>query len=449
MYKCFFDGFAGRGKMQDQIGTLREEVAAVLADHPCRGRRWVAFSGGLDSTVLVHLLASLGEPFTAVHVNHGLSPHGDRWQGQCRQLAEALQVPLVTREVAVTERGGGLEEAARHARYVAFAGLLQDGDQLLTAHHGDDQVETFFLRLLRGAGVQGLAGMPAVRPLGRGRLVRPLLEYGRPALEAYARSMGLGWIEDESNTNTRFDRNYLRREILPGLRERWPVRQRVGRAIENLREAAGLLAEVGDGDLEAAGLRRERWGESVVAAALGTLSPARRNNLLRRWVQLRSGESPSAAQLGELLRQLQEAGGDRQPGIAMGKLYARRWGDRLYLLPPLGAVDPGGEFQWSGGEALPLPGGGTLVPSPGWPRGSYRVRFRRGGERAQPLGRNRSQTLKRLLQEWQLEPWLRDRVPLIFAGERLVAVGGLFVCQGEWSGPAPPPPEWLPGTFSD
>ncbi|MFI2812772.1 MULTISPECIES: tRNA lysidine(34) synthetase TilS [Microbulbifer] len=435
--------------MQDQLDVLRRNLASVLAEHPCTGRRWVALSGGLDSCVLLHLLNALGEPCHAIHINHQLSPNAGEWQAHCRGLAESLGIPLTTRSVTVDDNGRGPEEAARRARYAVFAGLLREGDQLLTAHHGDDQAETFLLRLLRGAGVQGLAAMAATRPLGAGVLVRPLLGSGRAELERYARAAGLAWVDDESNADTRFDRNFLRREVMPRLRSRWPVRDRIGRAVANLGEAAELLRELAREDLQACGLRRERSGESVDLDHLGTLSQARCKNLLRYWVHGRAGDMPAAVQLAELLRQLGAAREDRLPAVELGPLCARRYRGRLYLLPPLAPIDPGLELAWSGEAELQVPGAGTVVPRRGWPPGDYRVRFRRGGERARPVGRGHSQTLKKLLQEYGLEPWLRERVPLIFEGEQMLAVGDLFLCQGDREGSLPGTPGWQPETFSD
>ncbi|WP_237060101.1 tRNA lysidine(34) synthetase TilS [Microbulbifer sediminum] len=435
--------------MHDQVGNIQRRLAAALAAHPCNGRRWVALSGGLDSCVLLHLLSALGVPCSAIHVNHQLSRNSADWEAHCQELAISLDIPFVAERVTVSDSGRGLEEAARRARYAAFAGVLQDGDQLLTAHHGDDQAETFLLRLLRGAGVQGLAGMAADRPLGRGRLVRLLLGIGRPELERYAREAGLAWVEDESNEDTRFDRNYLRREVMPGLRARWPLRERVGRAAANLGEAAELLQEVALEDLRACGLRSERCGESIGLEALDTLSLARRKNLLRYWVYQHAWEAPTAVQLDELLRQVGEARGDRQPAVELCALSARRYRERLYLLPPLEPADPDLELAWSGTEALRIPGAGMLLPPAGWPRGNYRVRFRHGGERARPVGRPHSQVLKKLLQEYGLEPWLRERVPLIFEGERMLAVGDLFLCRVAGSESLPEVPRWQPETFSD
>ncbi|WP_346839387.1 tRNA lysidine(34) synthetase TilS [Microbulbifer sp. SAOS-129_SWC] len=416
---------------------LPELVGKVLSRHPCAGVRWVGYSGGLDSTVLLHLLTRMGLPVRALHIHHGLSAHADHWQRHCEGMAALLGVPIKVRRVQVETAAGGLEQGARRARYRAFAEQLTDGDQILLAQHGDDQVETFLLRLLRGAGALGLGAMAESRPLplageGRATLLRPLLGAGRAQLEDYAHACGLDWIEDESNRDTAIERNYLRARVLPALAERWPVRARVARAAGNLREAAELLGDLGAVDLAACQRRRERWGESVDLGALGRLPERRQKNLLRSWLASCGAEMPAAQQLDEVLAQVRDAAADSVPAVAVGGLVARRFRERLYLTPRLPAVTASADWRWRGDTILALPGGGALSPGADWPVGDYVVRFRRGGERAHPLGRGHSQTLKKLLQEHGLEPWLRDRVPLVYRAattETPIAVGDLFRCE--------------------
>lgn len=434
--------------MGNQTLDLQDSLRAFLARFPCRGRRWVALSGGLDSTVLLHLLSAEGEPVSAVHVHHGLSPNSDDWADRCAELADSLGVPLVTRQVVV-DTADGVEAGARDARYREFRHLLAPGDQLLLAHHGDDQVETFFLRLLRGAGPQGLSGMRSSRPLGQGTLLRPLLGVARSELETYARENELSWIEDESNRDLRFDRNFLRARVLPLLSDRWPLRQRIQRAARNLEESAVLLQELAESDLRDCRRRPERLGESIALDRYLALRPERQRNLLRSWAESLGGVWPSALQLAELEQQLASAEPDRQPAVPLGQMVARRFRDRLFLTPSLPEVPKSFSVTWGGQGVLQLAGGGSLGGLPGWPAAQYRVAFRQGGERARPLERQHSQTLKKLMQEYGLEPWLRDRVPLIFEGDRLLAVGDLFLCDG-WEGDAPHAlPDWRPLAFFD
>ena len=425
--------------------NLEVQLRTALSRYPAAGRLWLGFSGGLDSTVLLHLLASQGVPFTALHVHHGLSANADEWLDHCEREAARLSVPFVAQQVQVNGDTGGIEQGAREARYRVFNEYMVAGDQLLLAHHGDDQVETFLLRLLRGAGVLGLAAMGVHRRMAEDRSVlRPLLEATRADLENYAHHHHLSWIEDESNNDLSFERNYLRRSVTPALAARWPVAGRVARATENLREAADLLAEMAVGDLAHCDHRSERFGESIDLSAMRALSPARQRNLLRYWFGLHGDSMPQASHLNQVLEQM-EAAADACPTIEIASKVIRRYRDRLYLTPQLPSGDGRhGEqvWRWDGVGRLQLPGGWALLAGDGWPPGDYRVQFRRGGERAHPVARPHSQSLKKLLQEYVLEPWLRDSVPLVYRDGTLLAVGDLFVTAG---GP-PAPPLWR---FSD
>ncbi|MCO1334596.1 tRNA lysidine(34) synthetase TilS [Microbulbifer sp. OS29] len=410
--------------------------------HPVQGNLWVGFSGGLDSTVLLHLLATCRVPVRALHIHHGLSESADRWVDHCRAFAQELEVPFTLKRVVVDKRDGGLEQGARLARYLAFDQVLSSGDQILLGHHGDDQAETFLLRLLRGAGVLGLAGMAEWRSIGGGKsLLRPLLKVGRADLEIWARDHGLSWIDDESNTDESLDRNFLRRRILPLLSVQWSVRQRISRAVDNLRESAELLRELALTDLESCGLRAERFGESLDLSLFSALSMTRRKNLLRHWILQQGGLAPESTVLQEAISQVDSAALDAQLEVQLGRRVVRRFKGRLYLTSRLKTVPADGEkgVSWDGVSRLSLSAGGVLEPAVGWSSAEYQVSYRRGGERAHPADRDRSQTLKKLLQERGLEPWLRDRVPLVFLKGELVAVAGLFSCKANRATPDPPP----------
>ena len=418
------------------IGILRQ----ALLRHPSEGRLWLGYSGGLDSSVLLHLLVRAGVPVRALHVHHGLSAEADSWESHCLAQAAQLGVPCEVIKVEVDSRNGGLEQGARDARYRAFDRAMAPGDQILLAHHGDDQVETLLLRLMRGAGTRGLAAMQECRPLCEGKYVlRPLLGATRSELEAYASAEGLRWIDDDSNADLSIDRNYIRSQVVPPLAARWPVVNRVSRAIENLRESASLMQEVAEDDLQACLCRAERFGESIDLPGFKGLSMPRQKNLLRSWIGTLGGEMPEAAQLDQALLQI-GAAVDAQPSVALGGLVLRRYRDRLFLTPQLQPLNEpaAGEYEWhwDGVGNLALTNGWLLSPCSGWPPADYIVRYRSGGERAHPSSRDRSQTLKKLLQEYALEPWLRGRVPLIYWRGELVAVGDLFVTA---VGPTEPP----------
>jgi len=403
-------------------------------------RWWLGLSGGLDSTVLLDLLVQLGQqqglpPLQAIHIDHQLQDSAPRWRRHCEQLCADLSVPLTSRQVSVADLGEGLEAAARAARYQVFEELLGAGELLLLAHHLDDQVETFFLRLMRGAGPLGLAGMPASRPLGRGALLRPLLATQRAAMHAHARARQLIWQEDASNHNTDFDRNFLRQQVLPLLATRWPgYRQSVDRSQQALADIERELAGVEYPRLQrAAG---ERGGDAFLSlSALGNPSVAELARLLRRWLQDQGCRVVAADRLREFARQLLQAKPDSQPGLDGDGYSLRRYRDAVYLLPA--AVAPLQPGFLTPDAALVVPGLGELSVAPVAgvglalpPEGGWALRWRQGGERCKPLGRASSQSLKKLLQEAGVPPWQRDRLPLLYAGDALVAVADQWICAG-------------------
>ena len=271
--------------------------------------RWlVALSGGMDSIVLLHSLASLVSqssglpPVSAIHVNHQLHPEADAWQAHCDRVCASLGVPLQHSVVSVDGAGEGIEAAARRARYAVFEDSLGEGDVLFMAHHQDDQVETLLLRLLRGAGLSGLGGMPERRPLGAGQLYRPFLGLPRSMLADYAAEQKLDWVDDPSNADSQFDRNYLRAQVIPAVAQRWPgYRQTISRAAANLAEAQALLTQLAPSPLTL----RSRTGDPGLAARdLPADDPVRAVHNLRAWLQDQGVMAPEHRMLTEFLRQL-------------------------------------------------------------------------------------------------------------------------------------------------
>ena len=262
-----------------------------LASYLCQLRRakhcYVAYSGGLDSHVLLHSLVQLlgSESITAIHINHQLSKNAASWEQHCQRQCQQLGIKLISETVVVSASGQGLEQAAREARYEVFEQLLQQGDLLLMAHHADDQAETVLYRLLRGSGVRGLSGMPEQRALGDGSLLRPLLSCRRSELEDYARRERLCWVDDESNFAIDFDRNFLRHQVVPALASRWQdYAERISHSASLCGEADSLLDAVAASDLEGLVEKKERRGWSIALPEFLDLSPARRASLLRFWV---------------------------------------------------------------------------------------------------------------------------------------------------------------------
>ncbi|MDF3930234.1 tRNA lysidine(34) synthetase TilS [Pseudomonas putida] len=406
----------------------------------------VAFSGGLDSTVLLHLLAEYARnhaspPLRAIHIHHGLQAAADAWPTHCQAICDNFDVELQVIHVQVSP-GASLEQAARDARYAAFRQVLGPGDILFTGQHRDDQAETLLFRLLRGAGLRGLAAMPGQRALGQGSLVRPLLACSRQHLQDYAQAQGLTWIEDPSNVDTQFARNYLRGEVMPQLQQRWPqASQNFARAAEHLGEALGLLDELAQEDLALAGKGAPlAWPglDSLDLAALLALSPARQRNALQYWLSQRTRLPDTRHWAG--WADLRDAGADARPvwRLADGRLV--RSHGRIWWLSGDWLQQPAGSLAWPDPDGLlRLPGNGCVrlvgaaVPS------GLRIAYRQGGEMLEVPGRGR-RDLKRLLNEQQVPHFLRSRLPLLYHGECLLAVANLpglvqADCQLHWQLP--------------
>jgi tRNA(Ile)-lysidine synthase len=412
-------------------------VAAALAPKIFPGAHLaLGLSGGLDSVALLSILLELAPvlkfSLRAVHVNHGISPNAARWAEFCGGLCTRLGVPLQLETVDISpHRHLGLEGAARRSRYEAFARV--DADFVVLAQHSDDQAETLLLRLLRGAGLRGLAAMSPLRSISgmRARLLRPLLAVSRAEIEAHARLRGLEWVEDESNADTVRRRNFLRRDVFPLLERQFPeARATVARAAAHLAEARELLDEMARADFE-----RCAGAEGVNVADLRSLGEARAKNLLRYWCETKNIEPLSAARTRELLRQLSESRPDSRIGLAVPGWTFLRYRERLYLRRASETIGRNLCEVWDGANALPMLSlDGVLKFKPEEGRGlslaklragRVTVRLRHGGERLRLDARRPRRTLKNLFQERGVPPWRRDRLPLVYCGDELVSVPGI------------------------
>ncbi len=382
---------------------------------------WIGFSGGLDSTVLLHALAQLRLPvqLRALHINHQISSNANRWQSQCADFCAQLSIPFYAEKVSVVNTGKGIEDAARAARYSVFEKNIARDNYLLTAHHANDQAETLLLRLMRGTGPRGLAAMAAVRALGEGWLARPMLHFTRAELEAYALTHQLTWVDDESNVDDDYDRNFLRNQVMPLLHSRWPeFKRKWQQTAELCAQQEGVIEEIAREDLLRAAPLIERIGQSIELKALVGLSHARKQNLLRYWLRLNNHTTPEQSHWHQIEQQIFAGRDDAQPRVAWGNVALQTYRERLYALP---LQMPELELRLQLSDASVKPRLKADLPD-------MRIGYRSGGERCKPVGRGHSQTLKKLLQDYQLEPWLRDRVPLVFSGDNLAAVGDLWVC---------------------
>ena len=410
----------------------------------------VAFSGGLDSSVLLHALAALRDrldaPLRALHVHHGLLPEAEAWTAHCRRVCEALEVPLTVLQPDWRPRPGeSLEAEAREARYRALGEALGRDEMLLLAQHRDDQAETLLLQLLRGAGIQGLAGMPRCRRWERGWQARPLLDFDREALRRWAEQEGLSWVEDPSNADLRFDRNFVRHQVMPLLRERWPAASRsIARSAGHLADSLARLEAAVAADLAAC-----RRGRRLSVAALQALPPAHRPEVLRAWLREQGRRPPPRPRLVEFLRQLEAAGPDAAPRLDWEEAALRRYRDRLWLLPRVLPRPPAEPLAWSGDEVLALPRGSgrlrrrpaaTGVPGHCWEQGLVTVRWQVEGARCRLPGGRGSRGLRKLCQEAGVPPWVRPWLPLVFVGDALAAVPGVAAC--EVVAPRPGEPCW-------
>ncbi|WGO97308.1 tRNA lysidine(34) synthetase TilS [Saccharophagus degradans] len=412
------------------MNEIEREISAQITALSAQACVWVAFSGGLDSTVLLHALSVLGVKCHAVHVNHGLSINADNWQRQCSVFASQREIAFTAVKVIVLAEGCGIEEAARVARYNAIENLLAPSDVLLTGHHRDDQIETFFLRLMRGAGLRGLGAMRRTRSLSQAILVRPLLNISRQSLHEYALQQGLTWIEDESNLDTHYDRNLLRQTFVPQLKARWPqVEKNVETTVQHLQAAEDLLQEYAAADLALCESRQERLGSSIALNPMQTFSKERSSHILRSWLASLGYKLPDTARMVEL-HKLIAAKDDAAPLLNIGNYSLCRFQQRLYCLPRTAIETECTPHTWNPIEPLHAADGSELrftAASDNMP--VFEVAYRQGGERCKPVGRGHSQTLKKLLQEYGLEPWLRAKVPLIYYQGNLIAVGDLWLCE--------------------
>ena len=444
--------------MTDANNDLPQRLAAALRANVHARCWWVALSGGTDSAALLDLMAGWcadhqAPTLKALHIQHNLHPDAPAWTALCQRLCEQRDIELVVHSVTVESDGDGIESAARRARYAVFESVLGEGDVLFMAHHADDQIETVLHRLIRGSGPQGLAGIPASRRLGRGKLVRPLLDVPRSELEQWVHRRAIEAVQDPANADPRYARTHLRHQILPMIERVWPgYRQGVLRAATLQRQAADALLAMPLPHAQTA------LGEPALQLQQGMDEPALAT-LLHRWLLTLDLPSPAHSRLLEFSRQCLHAAADRSPVLVVGDVSLRRW-RRLVVLTnthththtqmpsPSASLIVGenrdtrvGDFTWQ-----PVESGWAL------PRGvSLNIRSRQSGERLTPLN-GISRPFGQLCQERGVPPWWRDSLPLLCAGSTPVwapvigplqglselpdaRVGDAF--QPEWHAPLP------------
>ncbi len=396
---------------------------------------YVAYSGGLDSTVLLQAMCEAKFPVHAVHVNHHLQTESSSWQQHCEATCKKLAVPLTIKHAQLTKLPQkSLEDSARVARYKLLEESLDAKSALVTAHHQDDVAETLLLQLLRGAGPAGLAAMPECKPLTTGVHLRPLLNSSRSELLQYAQKQNLLWINDPSNQDNEFDRNYLRNEVIPKLLERWPAAQQtISRSAMLQADALNCLEDLAEIDLQTV---KTLLPNVLNIDNLQSLRRERLNNVLRYWIKSNGMRMPSKKILQQIIIDIvQKEELETSPLQSWKEGEIRRFRNQLYLLKPLKSHDATQEFCWKIDQSLYIESlGRTLLPEElkncgvQIPHGVKEliVRFRTGGERLKPFGTTQHRSLKNLLQEADIPPWERNRIPLLFHHDKLISVLGYW-----------------------
>lgn len=414
------------------------ELIACLQNINRASHIYIAYSGGIDSHVLLHFCAlqpELKPKITAVYVHHGLQPKAESWAVHCQAEAEKLAVSFqLLRVNAHPKNGQSPEEAARDARYQALESLLSDGDVLLVAQHQEDQLETVLLQLFRGAGVQGLAAMPASTPFGKGQMLRPFLEVSKQVIQDYAQIHHLNWVDDPTNECDDFDRNFLRNQIVPLLKTRWPaVAKTVSRSAGHCANAQQLLTELAQ-DLLTPILNRA--DNTLAISKLSKLDSNKQQLLIRQWFKQQNLQMPSSRFIEDIFKTVIAAKPSSNPQLKKAGMVIRRYQDKLYCCKDLPDFKNLAGLDWPQSEnKIVLPDNSILqrhpvasgIPASLWQTTTATIRFRQGGEKISLVGRKGQHTLKNLFQEAAIPPWERDLIPLLYFDEVLVAVADLWL----------------------
>jgi len=399
----------------------------------------LAYSGGIDSHVLLHLLATANHPelssIYAIHVDHGLHADSVQWAEHCADTAASLNIPFSCLKVEVKDIDLlGMEAAARAARYQALQQHLSPQDLLLTAQHQQDQAETLLLQLLRGAGPKGLSAMARNSQLGFTPLFRPLLNTPQADIIAYAYEHKLQWIDDPSNVETRWNRNYIRHNVWPEIIKRWPsAAKTISRSADHCAETSELMTELAKQDLAEMGVGDS--STTLPVLPLLKLSPARYKNALRHFIEWKHLPLPSTTCMQKVIDEVCLAKQDSMPVVSWSGVEVRRYQNQLYFMRPLIKHDVTQEINCDGLNDVILNDGRILswqaVQGQGISKqmltAGLTLRYRQGGEQIKPQGKLHHKSLKHLFQQWAVLPWQRDRIPLLYSGEQLVAVVGYCI----------------------
>ena len=405
----------------------------------------IAYSGGLDSTVLLHKLNSIAKykkDIIALHINHGVSPNSNIWLNHCKEFCSLLEIDFVALEISIDKEKKISENSLREKRYKSFSSFLKIGDVLCTAHHLDDHIETIFFRIMRGTGIKGLSGIEQFSNFGDIDLIRPLLSYSKEDLLDYAKKHNIEWIEDESNEDLSYSRNFIRKKIIPNLRNKnWPsYLLSLSYLSDRAKEANEVLEEIADIDFENCLIE----ASILSIPKLKELSKGRAKNVLFRWLKSKSEVSIPYKLINEIYKNIIFARKSSKPSLSFrkkrnnGTFTIKRFNDCLYYIPSAETecLSSSESWDWDLKYPLVLPTGVLYtkeISSEGMSlelvKNRIYIKGRNGGERCKPLGRSKSQKLKKLFQEHNVPPWIRDRIPLIYVGNEIAAVSDLWVCE--------------------
>jgi tRNA(Ile)-lysidine synthase len=416
----------------------KDNFLSKINNFPGSRKYWIAFSGGMDSSVLLHLFYlnkdEIKQDIEVLYVNHGLQKESSKWgdfcEEQCRLYGLTFTQLLIKEDCP---KGVSVEAWAREKRYSIIEEVMNESDVLFTAHHQDDQVETFFMQALRGAGARGLASMPIVKLVNDVFHSRPLLNYSREILQRFAEENNLIWQDDESNMDCRYDRNYIRHKIIPVVEERWPsYRETISRLINHQQEYKVLLDDLASNDLD-----HTQHNESMVLdlEKIKCLSDERQKNLILYWLSKSKLDLPGSRNLAQIILDIICSPVDKSPCVTWKNTEVRRYKNLLYASKKTQEHDITVELTWKPEQALNVLNE-TLTAKPGNGKGisklktkdaDFVIRYRRGGEKIHPNNMEHLKTVKQLFQEKSVIPWLRDRIPLVYINEKLAVIPGFCV----------------------
>ena len=416
----------------------KEDFYSFLTACPDSNKYWIACSGGMDSCVLLHLFYlnkdRIKQDIEVIYVNHKLQKKNDEWEVFCEHLCQSYGLKFSGLKLtALRPKEKSVEEWAREQRYNLIAECIGNDDILFTAHHQDDQIETFFLHVLRGSGPRGLVSMPVIREFSKGYLVRPLLDITRCELHDYAKQHKLEWHNDPSNQDSRFNRNFLRNEILPLIQGRWPsYRKSVNRLIRHQQEVKLLLDEIAEEDFKKTYIQTTR---GIDLNQISSLSDSRKKNLISFWLKKLDFNLPGSKHLEQILTDIFTASEDSNPCVNWDGVQIRRYRNVMYAIEPMSEHNFSEKYQWDLKKSLQVLDD-SLIASPVRGKGLTKkcikddiveIRYRQGGEKIHPQNQNISKTVKQLFQEKGVLPWYRDRIPLVYIEGQLALIPGLCI----------------------